>query len=256
MLLAELRQRGPHVAGGRHLSCEGGPVRCEGYCARALPFTRMWGRAVPVQCEQASSCRPTRSTTSSLRCGVSPMLGIAVDDTAWASLVPAARFEAKRSRAEELVPEVHVRGHVPTTGSSSTPGQAASGAHCSPAPISPATSSASISSISLRTLRKGGRAKEGGHGLFAAASPFISSSPFILAPTGNGRDAPKHGAKAGNAGPFARSTDYRDAETSSERREHGAAHTSGRLSVHIRCNGWLRMIPWTAKAHRAHSLDP
>ena len=24
----------------------------------------------------------------------------------------------------------------------------------------------------------------------------------------------------------------------------------GRLSAQIRCNGWLRMIPWTAKAHR------
>ena len=29
-------------------SCEGGPVRCDGHCARALPFTRMWGPAVPV----------------------------------------------------------------------------------------------------------------------------------------------------------------------------------------------------------------
>ena len=28
----------------------------------------------------------------------------------------------------------------------------------------------------------------------------------------------------------------------------------GRLSAQIRCNGWLRMIPWTAKAHHAPLL--
>jgi aryl sulfotransferase len=38
-------------------------------------------------------------------------LGITVDDTAWPSLVRAAGFEAMRSRADELVPEVHVPGH-------------------------------------------------------------------------------------------------------------------------------------------------
>ena len=108
--------------------------------------------------------------------------GSAVDDTAWASLVPAARFEAKRSRAEELVPEVHVRGHVPTTGRSSTPGQAASCAHCSPAPISPATSSASISSISLRTLSKGGRTKGGGTGFLRRRALSSARAPSSWRP--------------------------------------------------------------------------
>ena len=41
---------------------------------------------------------------------IADALGITVDDTAWASLVRAARFQAMRSRAEELVPEVHVPG--------------------------------------------------------------------------------------------------------------------------------------------------
>ena len=43
---------------------------------------------------------------------IADALGITVDDTAWASLVRAAGFEAMRSRADELVPEVHVPGHL------------------------------------------------------------------------------------------------------------------------------------------------
>lgn len=39
---------------------------------------------------------------------IADALEINVDDTAWASLVPAAAFEAMRSRADELVPEIHV----------------------------------------------------------------------------------------------------------------------------------------------------
>ena len=42
---------------------------------------------------------------------IADALGITIDDTAWASLVRAAGFEAMRSRADELVPEVHVPGH-------------------------------------------------------------------------------------------------------------------------------------------------
>ncbi len=41
---------------------------------------------------------------------IADALGVTVDDAAWATLVRAARFQAMRSRAEELVPEVHVPG--------------------------------------------------------------------------------------------------------------------------------------------------
>jgi len=41
---------------------------------------------------------------------IADALGITIDDTAWASLVLAAAFEAMRSRADDLVPEVHVPG--------------------------------------------------------------------------------------------------------------------------------------------------
>ena len=41
---------------------------------------------------------------------IADALGIIVNDTNWASLVPAAAFEAMRSRADELVPEIHVPG--------------------------------------------------------------------------------------------------------------------------------------------------
>ena len=41
---------------------------------------------------------------------IADALGITVDKAAWASLVRAAEFEAMRSHAEELVPEVHVPG--------------------------------------------------------------------------------------------------------------------------------------------------
>ena len=41
---------------------------------------------------------------------IADVLGITVDETAWATLVRAAGFEAMRSRADELVPEVHVPG--------------------------------------------------------------------------------------------------------------------------------------------------
>jgi hypothetical protein len=41
---------------------------------------------------------------------IADALGIIVDDTAWAGLVRAAGFEAMRSGADDLVPEVHVPG--------------------------------------------------------------------------------------------------------------------------------------------------
>ena len=42
---------------------------------------------------------------------IADALGITVDETTSASLVRAAEFEAMRSLADELVPEVHVPGH-------------------------------------------------------------------------------------------------------------------------------------------------
>ena len=44
---------------------------------------------------------------------IAAALGVTVDDTAWPSLVRAADFEAMRSHADELVPEVHVPGVWP-----------------------------------------------------------------------------------------------------------------------------------------------
>jgi hypothetical protein len=61
---------------------------------------------------QRSAPGPPASPSPRLR-RIADALGMAVDYTAWVSLAPAARFEAKPSRAEEPVPEVNVpgRGH-------------------------------------------------------------------------------------------------------------------------------------------------
>ena len=57
-----------------------------------------------------STTATSSSTSGSEMRRIADALGITVDDAAWASLVRAAEFDAMRSRADELVPEVHVPG--------------------------------------------------------------------------------------------------------------------------------------------------
>jgi aryl sulfotransferase len=63
---------------------------------------------------------------------IADALGTTVNDAAWARLVRAAEFDAMRSRADELVPEVHVPGVWHDNQEFFHAGTSGSGAHWSP----------------------------------------------------------------------------------------------------------------------------